>query len=271
MTGRDGGAVSEDVILSFDVGIINLGYCVLRIPSMQKVKRSYVRKWICSITGELQDDHTHRMTDDDDIHADPNELCKPLPRLTGIVMDWDVLCLAREGERAKDISLSNLAQRLFKALDGLWNKYGSRIRTVLIENQPSRLNGHMKSIQMLIYSYFMYKIYQQRESLESEEAQLVDDPPFEVQFINATGKLQTHVQAEKYIPTDLMNMDKGYKRNKVWSIHLCNYYVRDDKELQDRMLSHKKKDDLCDAMLQAIGWYHRKYRNIKEVDCVKSS
>ena len=53
---------------------------------------------------------------------------------------------------------------------------------------------------------------------------------------------------------------EGYKKNKWMSIQLCDYYIRDDEGLKGRIGGHKKKDDLCDALLQAMGWYHKMYK-----------
>lgn len=208
-------------LLSFDVGIVNLAYAVIRVPLYTKSKSK----------------------------APPS-----FESIEGIVLDWDIICLAEEGEKAKQISLTVLSKRLYKYLDTLWETYGNQLNYILIENQPSRLNGHMKSIQMIIYSYFMYKTYHTMGHVE----------PL---FVNASGKLQLHVEAEKHIPA--CELEKGYKRNKIQSISITQYYVRNDELLKQKIANHKKKDDLCDALLQAIGWYHKKYKT--ELYCVKSS
>jgi hypothetical protein len=204
------------------VGIVNLAYTVLKVPLVSKSKS--------------------------------NKNDESLKLKEGIVLDWEIICLAEEGEKAKQISLTVLSKRLYKYLDLIWNRYEYLLNYVLIENQPSRLNGHMKSIQMILYSYFMYKTYHTSGTIE----------PL---FVNASGKLQTHPEAEKNIP--VCELEKGYKRNKVQSIAICQYYVRNDEALRHKISNHKKKDDLCDAMLQAIGWYHKKYKT--ELSCVKSS
>lgn len=186
--------------------------------------------------------------------------------LLGRIYEWDVICLARDGEKATKIQLPVLAKRLYEALDVLWDKYQSRLTTVLIENQPSRLNGHMKSIQMLIYGYYLHKAH----LIASE---------IDVHLINAAKKLQSHSHACDHISTthpdkveSIANEKvkaKRYSNNKSMAILICQYYLRTDEELLQKMKSHKKKDDLSDAMLQAISWYHSKYKC--EIACVKSS
>lgn len=222
------------VIISFDVGIVNLGMCVIALPN-RTTKRS-------------------------------KKVSEELLQLQGEIYEWDIICLAREGEKATKIQLTTLAKRLYEALDILWDKYKSVLTTVLIENQPSRLNGHMKSIQMLIYGYYLHKAHMHSHELD-------------VCLINASKKLQSHTcacthisntQPDKIIPiTTETAKAKRYSNNKHMAVLICEYYLREDENLLRKMKSHKKKDDLSDAMLQAISWYHTKYKC--ELACVKSS
>ena len=72
------------------------------------------------------------------------------------IIDWRVITLA---DKKKDVNGLNLiSEILFYELDNIIGsieelKYEG-IDYVLIENQPSNLNGIMKSIQLLIFSYF---------------------------------------------------------------------------------------------------------------------
>jgi hypothetical protein len=190
--------------LSFDVGIVNLAYCLIQLPE-------------------------------------------------GNVLDWDIICLAEEGEKAKRIPLEKLGGRLFARLDTIWEQTPN-IHTVLIENQPSRLNGHMKSVQMMIYSYFVYK--QCPETL----------------LVNASGKLKTHEEALKALTgTCVCPYEDGYRQNKWWSIQICQYYIRNDTGLCEKIQANKKKDDLCDALLQAIGWFHKKNKGRVVLDTLSAA
>ena len=72
------------------------------------------------------------------------------------IIDWRVITLA---DKKKDVNGLNLiSEILFYELDNIIGcieelNYDT-IDYVIIENQPSNLNGIMKSIQLLIFSYF---------------------------------------------------------------------------------------------------------------------
>lgn len=164
------------------------------------------------------------------------------------IIDWRIISLA---EKKKDVKgLNMISEILYIELDniiGSLNTIGyDKIEKVIIENQPSNLNGIMKSIQLLIYSYF---------NLLKHWENKVD----EVILINASIKLQNH----KYIPSSRLNNDidlkklkriEKYNMNKKDAIEICRYYIKDDKYLLEFFESNKKKDDLSDTLLQTISY-----------------
>lgn len=150
---------------------------------------------------------------------------------------WNVLSLAAEKERIPCVN--ELALRLFSALDDLVTELKEPIDIVLLENQPSRLNGAMKSIQMMIYSYF-----QLRRHWEG----LCDS----VHMISASQKLLGHTHT---IPEpDQKKSLVGYKLNKWRGIQYASKYIEGCDKLCAYFNSNKKKDDLADAMLQGLSW-----------------
>ena len=122
--------------------------------------------------------------------------------------------------KKKSVSgLTLISEILFYELDNIIGsiqelKYDT-IDFVLIENQPSNLNGIMKSIQLLIYSYF---------SLLKHWDKFVSN----VILINASLKLQFH----DYKPSEFIidntktkkqqKADK-YRKNKNDSIEITKY------------------------------------------------
>ena len=68
------------------------------------------------------------------------------------IQNWDIINLCYEGELVKKISLYNICSRLIDAL----NEKGIDSDTiVVIENQPVLTNPKMKSIQMMVFTYFI--------------------------------------------------------------------------------------------------------------------
>lgn len=172
------------------------------------------------------------------------------------ILDWRIISLA---EKKKDIKgIDDISERIYMELDnvvgGLKDKGIESIDYVLIENQPSNLNGMMKSIQYIIYCYFSLLKYWDK---------IVEN----VVLVNAGLKTKTH----DYKPDVQVKMDetpksaksvknaKGfrndkYKMNKQTSIEICKNYIKDDETLCDIFDNNKKKDDLCDACLQAVAY-----------------
>lgn len=169
------------------------------------------------------------------------------------IWEWRLMPLVCEGENCKRMRLDVLSQRIFRELDGLVNGLKEQgcppIAYVLIENQPSRINGSMKSIQMIIYSYFQYMRY---KPVEEENAIR------EVVLVNARLKLQDHTIPKEYLPNQGEAQgesgERSYKKNKAECVVFARYYVREDEQLRELLEGIKKKDDICDAMLQGIAW-----------------
>lgn len=165
---------------------------------------------------------------------------------TANILLWYIISLAAPKEKIPNVQ--ELSLRLYAELDDLvevleQNNVG-HIDTVLIENQPSKLNGAMKTIQMLIYGYF-----QLRRHWEGKASN--------VALISASGKLKDH----DYV-IDTSQVDKtGYDLNKWKAIKLAEKYIENDAKLVPIFSSYNKKDDMSDAMLQAIAWLRKsKYR-----------
>jgi hypothetical protein len=53
-----------------------------------------------------------------------------------------------------------------------------------------------------------------------------------------------------------------YKMNKQTSIEICRNYIKDDVALCDIFDNNKKKDDLCDACLQAVAYIRTNTKDI---------
>lgn len=181
------------------------------------------------------------------------------------IIDWRVISLVDKKKDVKGLNL--ISEILFYELDNIIGtieelKYET-IDYVLIENQPSNLNGIMKSIQLLIYSYFsLLKHWDKRVG--------------EVLLINASLKLQYHTfKPEPFIKIDNNRTKKEQKRdkyrnNKNDAIEIAKFYIKGNEILNNYFTKHKKKDDLADTLLQTVS-YIKKEKNELIIDNINIS
>ena len=171
------------------------------------------------------------------------------------IIDWRVITLV---EKKKDINgLNSISEILFYELDNIMGsleelKY-DKIDYVLIENQPSNLNGIMKSIQLLIFSYFSLLKHWDKLNMN-------------VLLINASLKLQYHTFKPEPLKIDNTKTKKQqksdkYRKNKNDGIEITKYYIKNNENLNTYFTKHKKKDDLADTLLQTVS-YIKKNNNL---------
>lgn len=174
------------------------------------------------------------------------------------ITDWRVIALADSKKQFKGMDL--ISDTVYAELDNIIGSLQeidiNYIDKVIIENQPSNLNGIMKTIQMLIFGYFsLLKHWDQKVG--------------EVILINAVHKLQNH----SYVPaskreenaTAKTGKKDKYKLNKQDSIDICKYYIKDDKHLTEIFTANKKKDDLADTCIQTISYIRKQGSNIETI------
>ena len=97
----------------------------------------------------------------------------------------------------------------------------------------------MKSIQMMIYSYFLINgVTNNNSKIEN------------IEMINARNKLKAY----KGPVVPCIIKDK-YKKTKFLGIEYCKHMINESKQNQkfiDLFVNSKKKDDLADAYLQGV-------------------
>jgi hypothetical protein len=199
----------QKLIISFDVGVKNLSCCVLNVLNVA--------------------------TNSDSSAAQ--------------VVIWRILALAEEKEKVP--SIQECSGRLFMALDELVDELEqlgfTHIDQVLIENQPSKLNGTMKSIQMMIYAYFQLRRHWEGKVSKTD-------------MVSASQKLLGHAHAIPECPTKT-----GYALNKWKAVRYCECYISGDTALGSMFQGYKKKDDLADSMLQALSWMRKHKMEVDKV------
>ena len=112
------------------------------------------------------------------------------------------------------------------------------IDIVLLENQPVQKNPKMKSIQMLVFSYFVCQRHLSKRDIKH------------ILFQSATNKNKYMNRFDLMVPT----YKSKYTYNKKKAI-ACTRYILDcekSEEWTNFFNSHKKQDDLADSYLQLL-------------------
>ena len=201
-------------ILSFDIGIYNLAFANVSIIEVQDA----------NVNAEA------------DTNVDANADDPHIKSLRTVINDWGILCLKSESDSKKN-DLNILSRNLIALL---YEKFSDvTYHTVLIENQPCMKNPTMKSIQMILYSYFVMQSY-------------LDGRTIDIKFVSASNKLKV-----KY-KTDVSNIKTSskYLQNKKYVVEYARNYLNMTRNYNEKWINvfekEKKKDDLADAYCQAL-------------------
>jgi hypothetical protein len=140
--------------------------------------------------------------------------------------------------KTNKIDLDVLGKSMINKLDK--NKLFLDVDYVLIENQPVLKNPRMKSIQMMLFTYFLIK-----------------KPYITIKFVSASSKLAFKINNEEI--EKINKIKNKYDKRKKLSIEYCKHFINSNDSKNNFFVNFKKKDDLADAYLLA-----RKYiENIK--------
>jgi hypothetical protein len=216
-------------VLSFDVGIRHLAYCKL-----------------------------------EDVNAPPNVMSTRLGRIA----EWDVIDLGTVK------SVEECSFKLASKLEELFSCYVGDF--VIIERQPRARSIIMVAIQMLLCSYFTVlkvrgavgdvRFASASNKLRMMYSEGIDNQPIILdsrQFRPAVPKKGNKKEREK-------EDRKRYAANKKYAIDATQLYLgpslmADDANLK-KLARYKKKDDLCDAFLQAVAFVEVKMGGVSQND-----
>jgi hypothetical protein len=159
------------------------------------------------------------------------------------IADWRfVKCGSGEKKKkANDFDLVGLGVSLRDKFDEVFSdETRSAIDKIVIENQIGPLAIRMKSLQGMITQYFIMK------GLE------------DISYISASNKLKMFECSELLYDSDDENGGSGdkkkYKERKDKSVEIVTKLVESMPKWGNVFKNHTKKDDLADALLQAL-WY----------------
>jgi hypothetical protein len=223
-------------ILSWDVGIYNLSYCIIEKKENEEPK----------------------------------------------IIGWNIVNLVDNEEMKKNRNLlfENIPRKLSEIPELL------DVDCVVIENQPSLKNPQMKSIQMILYSYFLIlgKIIGNGELTKnyidkidfcsaSNKLKVYNGPIIKLEEkkvkkggLKKTKNIENVIETEDELPKENIIEEKPkkgsslkYADKKRLAIEHTKYFLeKNNTEYIDFFNTHKKKDDLSDSYLQGLYYLSKK-------------
>lgn len=143
------------------------------------------------------------------------------------VCNWNVLDIQGKDFNETSDNLISLLHDEFPELE---------YDAILIENQPVMKNPVMKTIQMMIFSYFKILAYQSGSSCD-------------IKLVSAATKLKVKKNACK-------DTKLSYKEKKRLAVKVAGEYLRGTEWLE-KLQAHTKKDDISDALLYCINFLEK--------------
>jgi hypothetical protein len=146
------------------------------------------------------------------------------------ILDWNIISLENDSK-----NLHKLSQELFETLDSMSGL--SENDVVVIENQPCMRNPKMKTMQIMLYSYFVIK------------CNVLKDSKCIINMMSANNKLKCYNGPKIELKT---KSKSKYTIRKKMAIEHFKYFIHPDKAMYNYFLEHSKKDDLADSYLQGL-------------------
>jgi hypothetical protein len=140
--------------------------------------------------------------------------------------------------KCKDYPIDKLADKMIKILDEKYQHF-FQCNIVLIELQPTT-NPKMKSISNYLSMYFR---------IRGKHDKVFNSQMEDILYYRATNKLE-------FNKSNTDDNKDTYKNRKKTSIENVNDYLdsKNDMENKEKFNTHKKKDDLSDALLQILSY-----------------
>ena len=148
-------------------------------------------------------------------------------------------CIKKIDQSCAKQSLVKLGKSMFEKLDNIPELL--QCDEIIIENQPVLKNPTMKTIACMLFSYFIIRGINEKKGLFTQD---------KLNFVSASGKLKVNKKDTKNELKKGKNEKDVYNITKGLSIKYCKTIITN--EDLNYLNKYKKKDDLCDSVLQAI-------------------
>lgn len=280
----------NDIILSFDVGIIHLAYClftkennnwkILEWGNIDLTDRDYT-KCYCGLKASF----THNGKYYCKVHSKKCETLKSYEELfcedktqtcTHLVKDkycgkksslkydnnhyctthsksyYKVLQTAYKVKPYKNKSIKDLDFDL--TLKKLIEVLDSKKELLKANTVLIENQPSLKNPRMKTISTFLYSFYMIRGIIDKERTK---SSITKVKFMSPSNKLKvvTEGESKKLVALKATDESKAYKLTKELGIKYCKELISHLPEWLKVLESHKKKDDLCDAFLQGAYYF----------------
>lgn len=247
--------IQRRTILSFDIGIKNLAFAILEISSMNDENAPASKHQVVRIIDWDVIDLFHLRTDVLEMEYFSAMFSKKFlgkPQLEELILYFqtqlssETVTVPTASKKSKRILKSDLMATLDALLDATKKKFRLRdtsanqfgvasfkllhflraradfltATAVYIENQPAMKNPVMKSVQMLIYSWFLIELPSARLFVERSLKKNVFGRHFCIQFVSACNKTKVFEKdfataaAADQEPNASMTTDSAMKRKK---------------------------------------------------------
>ena len=287
----------NDIILSFDVGIIHLAYClftkdnnnwkILEWGNIDLTNRDDT-KCHCG----LKASYTHNDNFYCKVHSKKCEILKPFDQLFTEEKIQKCTYLVKENCCGKKSSFNydtnfyctTHAKGYYKKLQTLYKIKPYKNKSIkeldfdltlaklfeVLDSKKELLKANIvlienqpsfKNPRMKTISTILYAFYYMRGISDKE---VTKSDITKVKFMSPSNKLKvvTEGESKKLITLKASNEAKAYKMTKELGIKYCKELINHLPEWLKVLDGHKKKDDLCDAFLQGAYYYEK---NTKEV------
>jgi len=219
--------------IGWDIGIKNLAYCIVdnsnkikELEIINLIDEPIIHKCICyNKNGNLCKSKATYINRKDDTLKYCNKHYNAFT-----TKEHKMIKKIKPPKKCSKYTLEELGTRMFETLDA--NPLILECENIIIENQPVLKNPTMKSIQIMLYSYFLIK----NKNINT------------IKLVNASNKTKVYKGEKDDELIKISEIKDKYKRTKMTAIKHTQLMI-DQPNILDYFNSHKKKDDLADAYL----------------------